>query len=354
MLTKKANTFIYAAAVMAAVLLMALFGFEMNAMAAEGTDENVEIYCTYTDAQGNEVCGDTLEAGTYNVGFYTKNVDKISVIQITATYNTDVVSIGGITNSIDSMTSMGTVNNNGNFVIGYVSDGDYVAVDSAAQHIATATVTFNQSCDAQDYITVSDNPNLTFIVADSANNNYGDEYALVDTFDGYNQGTLTKMTCDVSPAASGAGYDISGRIMIANTTEGAASDYGIVGITVDVLDTDGSVVKSAVTDDNGNYALLGVPAGEYKMLVHGSTTIDREVTLVADAEKTVQNLGIVICDYDRDKNVNSFDLSAFLGYYSGEYYVYADFDSDAKVNSFDLSGFLAFYNNPIVYSNVTL
>ncbi len=354
MLTKKVNTLIYAAAVMAAVLLMALFGFEANAMAAEGTDNNVEIYCTYTDAQGNEVCGDTLEAGTYNVGFYTKNVDKISVIEITATYNTDVVSIGGITNSIDSMTSMGTVNNNGDFVIGYVSDGDYVAVDSAAQHIATATVTFNQSCDAQDYITVSDNPNLTFIVADSANNNYGDEYALVDTFDGYTQGTLTKMTCDISPAVSGTGYDISGQIDTALDTAGTASGVGLVGITVDLLDADNNIVATDVTDENGKYTLLGVPAGEYTLSVHGDTTVDRQITLSVNESKTLVNIGIAMCDYDRNMLTNAYDLSVFFTAFNGEYNVYADFDGNSIVNAYDLSVFFNFFNQEVNYDNVVL
>lgn len=353
-MTKRINTFIYAAVVMAAVMLLVVFGLAFNAMAAEGTDDNVEIYCTYTDKDGNEVCGDTLEAGTYDVGFYTKNVDKISVIEITATYDTDVVTIGGVTDSIGSMASMGTVNNNGDFVIGYVSDGNYVAVDSSAQHIATATVTFNQACDAEDYITVSENPNLTFIVADSSNNNYGDEYALVSTFEGYTQGRLALMSCDVSPAVSGEGYDITGCITIASDTEGVSSAFGIVGITVDVLDANGNLVQSAVTDANGIYTLTGVPAGEYKMSVYGPTTIDREVTLKVDSNKTVQDLGIVICDYDRDKNVNSFDLGAFLVYYSGEFNVYADFDKDKNVNSFDLGSFLVFYGKDITYTDVTL
>ena len=355
MLTKRVNTFIYTVVIFAAVLLLTVFGFASNAMAAEGTDDEVEIYCTYTDEDGNEVCGDTLKAGTYDVGFYTKNVEKISVIEITATYDTDVVSIGGITDSISSMTSMGTVNSNGNFVIGYVSDGNYVAVDGEAQLIAAATVTFSQDCDAEDYIYVSENPNLTFIVADSTNGNYGDEFALVDDFDGYTQGTLTKMTCDVSPAMSGEGYDISGRIMIADTVEGNASRFGIVGITVDVLDASGDVISSDVTDNDGNYTLLGVPAGEYKVLVHGPTTVDRVVTLVVDGEKSVQDLGIVICDYDRNQVVNVFDLSSFLAYYSGDdYYVYADFDANGTVNRFDLSGYLVFHNKNVVYADVTL
>lgn len=354
MTTKRFNTFIYSAAVMAAVLLLAVFGFASNAMAAEGADDKVEIYCTYTDKDGNDVCGDTLEAGTYDVSFYTKNVDKISVIEITATYDTKVVAIGGITDSISSMTSMGTVNNNGDFVIGYVSDGDYVAVDSAAQHIATATVTFNQACDAQDYITVSENPNLTFIVADSANNNYGDEYALVDTFEDYTQGRLALMSCDVSPAVSGEGYDITGCITIASDTEGSASDFGIVGITVDVLDSNGNVIESAVTDNNGNYTLTGIPAGEYKMSVYGPTTIDREVTLIVDGAKSLHNIGIVICDYNQDNSINTYDLSDFLSYYDGEYYIYADFNGDQMVNTYDLSDFLSFYDKTINYLSVTL
>lgn len=356
MLAKRNNSLITAVAAAIAIIMVSVFGFAPSALAAEETDNNVNIYCTYVDEAGNQVCGDNLEAGTYDVSFYTNNVATISVIEITATYNTGVVTINGVNNSIDSMTSMGTVNNNGNFVIGYVADGNYTNVNAEAQHIATASVTFNQACDANDYITVSDNPNLTFIVADSSDSNYDNEYALVtnDEFPDYTQGRLTKMYCDVSPAMAGSGYDISGYVDISHDTVGTASGIGLVGITVDVLDADGTVIATDVTDQNGAYTLTAVPAGTYTLSIHGDTTVDRWVPLVINESKDLVRIGIVMCDYDKNGSIDSYDKTVFLASISGEYYVYADFDGNASIDSYDKTTFLPFVDQKINYTEVTL
>lgn len=357
MLAKRTNSLITAVVLAIAIIMLTVFGFAPNALAAEETDNNVNIYCTYVDEAGNQVCGDDLEAGTYDVSFYTNNVATISVIEITATYDTEVVTINGVTNTIDSMTSMGTVNNNGNFVIGYVADGNYTDVNAEAQHIATASVTFNQACDAEDYITVSDNPNLTFIVADSSNSNYDNEYALVNNeeFPEYTQGRLTKMYCDVTPNMNGEGYDITGIITIANTPDGNASTFPVQGISVDLLDADGNVIAKDVTDTNGAYNLTGVPAGKgYKLTIYGNTTVDRTVTLdVNDTTAQLPPIGIVICDYNRDGVINATDKGVFLGHVGGDY-MYADFNADGAVNATDKGTFLAFFMQEITYSDVIL
>jgi hypothetical protein len=233
-----------------------------------------------------------------------------------------------------------------------VSAGDYTSVDSDAQYIATVKMTFAIDCDADDYITVSSNPNLTFVVTDSADNNYDDEYALVEAYEGYN-GTLALMTCDITPAFDADTFDVSGQILIASDLTGTSTTVGIVGITVDVVDN-GSTIATAVTDDNGYYTLTGVPAGEYKMLISGPTTIDREVTLVVTESKSVDAVGIVVCDYNIDKKVNAADMSKFSNSFAGDYYVYCDFNGDGKVNAADMSIFSVFFDATVTYEDVTL
>jgi hypothetical protein len=352
--SKKTYTVIaaFAAAVILAAVL--LFGLTFSAYGAEGTDGTPKFYCTYTDDDGTEYDGNRLTAGTYNVNFYTAGVDKISAIEITSTFDTEVVTIDGLTNSVSALTSMGSVvdNENGNLVIGFVSAGDYTSVDSDAQYIATVKMTFAIDCDADDYITVSDNPNLTFVVTDSADNNYDDEYALIESYEGYN-GTLTLMTCDITPAFDADTFDVSGQILIASDLTGTSTTVGIVGITVDVVDN-GSTIATAVTDDNGYYTLTGVPAGEYKMLISGPTTIDREVTLVVTESKSVDAVGIVVCDYNIDKKVNAADMSKFSTSFAGDYYVYCDFNGDGKVNAADMSIFSVFFDATVTYEDVTL
>jgi hypothetical protein len=352
--TNRTYTFI---ATLVAAIIMAMvvfFGLTVSAYGAEGTDGTPKVYCNYYDEDGKQYDGNKLKAGTYCVNFYTTGVDKISAIEITSTVDTSVVTIDSVDESNSTMTSMGYVadNENGNLVVGYVSSGDYAVVDEAEQFITSVKMTFAIDCDADDYVTVSDNPNLTFIVTDSADNNYDDEYALVDSYESYN-GVLSLMTCDITPAFDSGTFDISGQIKIATDLTGTSTSVGVTGITVSVVDGD-STISSAVTDDDGQYTLTGIPAGEYKMLISGPTTIDREVTLVVSESKTVDSVGIVVCDYNNDAYVNATDMSFFSSSYSGTYNVYCDFNGDGLVNSTDMSVFSSFYNQTIIYNDVTL
>lgn len=351
-LTKKLS-YILVAVLFMATSLFAAFGYASTAFADE-TEGTPMIYCEYTDADGNIVDGNALTAGTYDVSFYVKGFSTISVIEITASYDTSVVTVNSIKNQISSMESMGSVTNNGNFVVGYVSTGDYVSVDSSAQLIVTASMTFNcaEPIDAADYIIPATDPNLTFVVTDSTGGNYSNEYALVDSFDGY-YGSLSLMTCDITPGVAASAFDISGQIQIADSTTGNPSGFGLVGITVSVMDGD-NVIASAVTDSDGNYTLAGVPAGTYTASISGPTTIDREVTLVVDGDKTVAPVGIVMADYSQDGYVTGPDLGAYLAHHGVDYDVYCDYNCDGYVTGPDLGAYLVFHGQTIVYDDVTL
>ena len=356
-LTKKLS-YILVAVLFMATSLFAAFGYASTAFADE-TEGTPMIYCEYTDADGNLVDGNTLTAGTYDVSFYVKGFSTISVIEITASYDTSVVTVNSIKNQISTMESMGSVTNNGNFVVGYVSTGDYVSVDSSAQLIVTASMTFasvegEDTIDAADYIIPATDPNLTFVVTDSTGGNYSNEYALVDTFDGY-YGSLSLMACDITPAMTPDAFDVSGQIRIANTVNGGASGFGLVGITVNVLDGD-NVIASAVTDSNGDYTLAGVPAGTYTMSISGPTTVDREVTLVVNDSKTVDAVGVVMADYNKDTYITGADLAAYLISHGDEsnYNVYCDYNCDGFVTGADLASYLGFHGQTIVYDDVIL
>lgn len=178
---------------------------------------------------------------------------------------------------------------------------------------------------------------------------------------------ITDMTIDVTFDAAVApttDITISGRVTIANTSNGADSGFGLRGVKIMYGGelVDGKYVggtEAGVTNAAGDMATYGdftvtVPQGTTSIAIVGDTTIDRVVTLAGDADVTGAVIPVVMCDYDKDTNVNSFDLSGFLGYYSGEYAVCADFDTDGSVNTFDLSAFLALYNNPVVYDALTI
>ncbi len=339
------------AAVAVLVLLSSLFSFSSVA-SAEETELSPLIYCEYFDSTGTQVDGNSLSAGTYSVSFMVSGFDQIGVFQLTATYDESIVSVDSVDELNSAMNSMGAVTDGGDLVFGFVAYLTEAEVDSAGELMAAFTMTFAADCDAEDCFTVSTDPNETFVVTEFSDD-YSDEYALVDTDDSYS-GTLSLMYCDLTPALTSAGYTVTGNIMIANDATGTASAYGIVGLTVTVYDTEGNEVASAVTASDGSYSLEGVPAGTYTAVVSGNTTVDRTVTLVVEGDKAVDDLGVVICDYNKDAFVNANDLSAFFVYYSNDYYVYADFNADGYVNANDLSVFLKIYGNDIVYPDVAL
>lgn len=351
--TKRDYSILFAALI--AILAFSVFlCLPLSAQAAEGPlgTESPYIYCTYTDADGNSADGNNLSAGTYKVTFNIKDMASAAVIQLTASY-ADTVSVDSSTvtqlsDADTNFSSMGYLASDGNIVFGYVSNEDGASALSAeGTALFTIDMTFSQACDAADVITISSDPNLTFATADYGDG-YDDEYALVDAFEGYN-GSLYLMTADVSPAST---FDISGQIKIATDLTGTDTTVGIVGINVSVL-KDGSTVAQATTDENGNYTLSAVPAGEYSMLISGDTTVDREVTLIVTESKTVDSVGIVICDYNKDLKFNTNDTVVFSTALSN-YYVYADLNGDAKVNTNDSVVYSRFLNNTVTYADVTL
>lgn len=215
-------------------------------------------------------------------------------------------------------------------------------------------MTFAEPCDASDLINADVNPNLTFLQASYADG-FDDSYALDTEFDGYD-GALYQMSCDITPAVAPDAFDISGQIKIAIDVTGADTSVGIVGINVAVTDESGAVIADAVTDENGYYTLAGVPAGEYKMLVSGPTTVDRTVTLQVTGNKVVGELEIVVCDYNKDGAIDTTDKLIFSDALIGnvsEYSIYCNFNDDTNVDATDKLIFSSFFNKSVVYSDVT-
>lgn len=320
--------------------------------------EKPNIYCTYTDSDGKQYDGDKLPAGTYDVNFYLEGVSELSVVQVTAKYSADATvdtaAKSLLSAEVTGISSMGTITQNSNLVFGFVSDSDSCsAINSDGTLLATFSVAFANKCDASNVISVSTSPNETFVLTDY-NDGLKDEYALVKQADDYD-GSLYLMTCDVSP--KGPGCDITGKITIATFLDGSGGKTGIGGINLTVKTADDSTVATAVTDSNGDYTLADIPAGEYKMLISGETTIDRTVTLVVSESKEVSSVSIAICDYNHDGEVNALDKLTFYTAFSGtsdDYNPYCDFNKDDNVNALDKLVFYSFFGKEVKYADVTL
>lgn len=345
-----------------AVLIFFSIPFVSYAQTGTLGQESPEIYCTY-EQDGVAVDGNELTAGTYDVSFVLTGMSNMSVFEVTATYDEEQVTIDSapsylISDNADAaLDSMGYILSDGNIVFGFVSANEACSpLTEDEQIIATVKMTFESDCDAADYLTVSQNPNLTFAQADYGDG-YDDSYALVESDSDYS-GNLYLMTCDVTPAIPDA-FNVSGQIKIATDVTGTNTTVGIAGITVKVEKED-LVVAQDETDQDGNYTLPAVPEGEYTMTITGPSTIDRKVTLVVSADKAVDtvmnvdSIGIVICDYNKDTLINATDNGIFASAYSGEYNIYCDFNRDGSVNATDNGVFAAFYGKDIVYNSLTL
>lgn len=362
---KKHNSnFLFAILAFAATLFL-LISLPMVSYAETGTlgAETPEVICTY-EKDGVAVDGNSLTAGTYDVNFVLTGVKNLSVLEVTATYDESQVAVESTPDYLisddanTSLESMGCVLSGGNIVFGFVSTNeDCSSLTEENVTIATVKMTFNSDCDAESYIQVSENPNFTFAQVDYGDG-YADAYAPIESYPDY-KGNLYLMSYDVTPAII-SGYDINGKIEIATDVTGTDTTVGIVGITVTV-EKDGSTVADATTDENGNYTLTAVPEGEYTMLISGPTTVDRVATLIVSADKAenavidVGNVGIIICDYNKDKDINATDDFVFGNAYGTvEYNVYCDFNGDGDVNATDDFVFGNFYGQKINYENIIL
>ncbi len=226
---------VMASAVIVTVIAMLTFLTpNVTAFAAALGEETPEIYCTYSK-DNEEVDGNRLTAGTYDVSFCVKGVESISTLQFTATYDSSVTidssSLSLMSDNHVDVTSMGPVVDNagGNLVLGFVSDNaDYSSINPDGQVLATMSVTFATDCDAADVLVPSTNPHHTFVQVDYADS-HTDEYALVSNEEAadYN-GVLYPMTCDITPSK---GHSVSGSLVIMKNTKGATDNkYLMVAI----------------------------------------------------------------------------------------------------------------------------
>lgn len=326
------------------------------------------IYFTYKSTNdGTQVKGDTLVAGTYDVSIVLEGLDSLCDMQITVDYTEDAVvesdPVSLLSDGSADITSMGYAIGDGRIVFGFVSDMDnYSDIDPTGTVLATFRATFAADHTAEqmrEIFVVTTNPNTTFIQVNYADNE-DDIYALDALYADYN-GNIYPMSCDVFPVAKDESFTVTGKITISSDPSGSDSGYGLGGVIVELVDSAGNTVSSYTTDSNGSYTLNDVPAGDYTIKVHGdsnsvygNTLVPRNVNLTVAASGTLANIGVVMCDYNTDKNIDTTDLTTFLSSYSGDYNPYCDFNADKSVDTTDFTSFLSFYGKDTVYDELKL
>lgn len=347
-----ANHF-YGVLVFIAFLLITI-SIPLVSYAQTGTlgQEAPEIYCTY-EQDGVAVDGNNLTAGTYDVSFVMSGVESLSVVEITANYNQEKITVDSASSLISDtnaeLDSMGYVLSDGNIVFGFVSENEGTTVlNDENVVLATVQMTFTEDCDAEEYLTVSENPNLTFAQVDYGDG-YDDSYALTDNFEGYT-GNLHPMGCDVTPPM---GFSVSGKIVVMNShNESVVSDipaYGTYKIELysntEMTDFVTSVDSRYDTDVKTNtFILKDISKGTYYAKVTSDYAITRNITIIVSNDDIVDvRIPMIVCDYDKDTYITADDAkSVYVAAGNGTLKEYCDLDGDGYATADDAKVVFAF------------
>lgn len=341
------------------ILTISLLLFPLSASAEEGTlgTETPALSFVFTDSRSKNADGNRLAPGKYDVDIVLSGMQTISVIELTASYDTSVLTSVAITgiyaDTHDDMYPGVQKVENGALSVFQVAENETAStIDQNGTVMVSLAVTVASSCDFEDVFAFSTDPNYTFIEASYADG-YDDCYVLDTSIEAPYK--TYPMTVDYSPYYIVTEFDVSGMITVAEDIEGTASTAFLAGITVQVAGTDIAVV----TDDNGLYTLPDLEAGEYNLIISGPTTIDRNVKLIVDGmyadydQITVDSVGVVIADYNKDGRINSTDAMLFCdGAYV--YNIYSDYNSDGIVDETDAAAFKTFFKQTINYTPTTL
>lgn len=329
-----------------AVLIFFSIPFVSYAQTGTLGQESPEIYCTY-EQDGVAVDGNNLTAGTYDVNFVLSGMNNLSVFEVTAMYDTEQVTVesapSGLISDDAGMDSMGYILEDGNIVFGFVSTNeDCSRVNEYEQIIATVKMTFASDCDAEDYITISDNPNLTFAQADYGDG-YDDSYALVESYQDYT-GNLYLMTCDVTPEP---GHSVKGNIVVMTNPSGLTNGVAVYGnYKIDVYsDKDKSNLVTSVFSEqtlNENEEIInefkidGLKDGTYYAAISSQYAISRDVIINVNGSDIVsQPISIVACDYNTDGLVSVVDAGVVYAQASNGQVPYYDLNGDGLISVVD-------------------
>lgn len=314
-----------------------------------------EVYCTY-EKDGEQFDGNALPAGTYDVSFILSGLTDTSVLQVTATYDTDQVTVADspsalLSDNADSQfDSIGYKLSDGNIVFGFIStNDDCSSVDENGQVIATVSMTFASDCDpdADNLIVVSENPNHTFAQADYGDG-FKDEYAIVDdgvsSVEGYD-GTLYSMKCDVTPSF---GVSVAGTMVIMTDTKGSTNGDAVFNeCVIDIYSDEArteklqSVTSTVYTDENekivNSFNIEDLKNGTYYATISSRFAIARKDVIinVTGQDISAGQIPLVVCNFNGDPYITGADAGTIFNNAVGEKNAYCDLNGDGYVTGAD-------------------
>ena len=326
--------------------------------------ETPYMYCTFIDAEGREVDGNSLESGDYTVDVRVGEMENASILQFTAEYDSSVITDLDVTRTIaddaGSDVSLGGIKDENNILVVALASEDNNAsalTDEFGTSIATMDISVdageNDAIDFEDVFSFSNDPDLTFLEADYADG-YNDAYVTdVNASATYN---TYLMTADASPDF----LTVSGKVVIANALSGENGTKGIGGISVyddvnfEAISTTAADGTFTVHVPRGTTELtlsnFGFVNGQHSSVNKGNT-VDRTINL--GGKQSVESetpVPVIVCDYNGDGSVTGADYQIFSGSIdavSGDskYSVYYDLNADGSVSGADYQIMSAFIGN---------
>ena len=345
------------------ILIISMFALPMSANAEAGTlgTETPHLSCNFYDKTGKLVDGNRLVAGnTYTVDIVLSGMKAVSVVELTAAYNTDKISSLYVKSTYADKNSTkmkkgGEKVENGEILIVQVTEGDDPSVvdsteiDSNGTVMASLSVTVASSCDFADAFEFSKNPDFCFIEA-SFLDGYDDCYVLDTSVT--TQFKTYPMTADVSPYYVVTEFDVNGVLSVATDLTGKESTAPASGITATLKNGD-TTVATTTTGADGSYKFADITTGEYTVTFSGKTTIDRTITVTVSSDRadydqiTLDNIGICVVDFNKDTKINATDVALFSK-------AKPDLNHDGTFDESDTAIFKIFLNKTVNYTQLTL
>ena len=220
-------------------------------------------------------------------------------------------------------------------------------------------MTFNSDCDAESYIKVSENPNLTFAQVDYGDG-YDDSYALVETFNGYN-GNLYLMDCDVTPGE----YSVNGEFVVMTASNGATEGTPVHGeYVIDIYsDEDKTELVDSVksteikNDDNSfknSFCINKLKNGTYYLTIHSDYALTRYNAVIQMNGHNIDDVVIpmLCCDFDKNTKISALDAKEVLQNVANSDSLFMDVDGNNRVTALDAKFVLTVvactYNDTVV------
>lgn len=147
--------------------------------------------------------------------------------------------------------------------------------------------------------------------------------------------------------APSEGFAVTGKVLALANTKGelASEKFTVIGCDVVI---NGETV--ATTGQDGTFTIPALANGTYTATLNYKYGYDRNITItVKDGNVDLGNLGMVVCNFNKDGYVNASDYAIYfaasntkLG--AAKYNASCDFNHDGYINATDYAVYYAFFN----------